>query len=268
MGEIRQQRHDAVVTITIANEHKRNAIDDAMARLLLAALDAAESDPTVRCVILTGSGSSAFCSGHDIDEVIADPEGASAPHHQDAFLRPATMLTPCIGAINGPAYAAGMILALSCDLRIASASATFCAPASRVGLIPLGGQLSRLLYMLPHGMVMEMLLTGRPITADEAHDGGFVNHVVDGGDLLDAARAVAADVARNSPAINRGMKAAVQTTLRDGTTAADDYAYDLAEAAMRLPDWREGLDAVRQKRPPTFPDSAPDFPPPPSRPDA
>ncbi len=145
-------RHDEgpVRVLTIANEAKRNAFGGDMATLLYRLLAEADADPTVRAIVVTGAGTTSFSSGHDLAEVLENPETAGDPVANAAFTLPPLLGTPVIGAVNGNAYAAGFILALNCDLRIAGSNARFCAVGARIGLVPVGGQLSRLLQVVTY----------------------------------------------------------------------------------------------------------------------
>ena len=169
----------AVRVLRLDNEAKRNAFSGSMADDLLRLLQEADATPGVRCVVVTGAGDKAFSSGHDLTEVLGDSEAAVGPDANRAFIHPSKMAKPVIAAVNGPAYAGGFILALSCDLRVASRNATFCVAGVRIGLLPVGGQLSRLLGVMPHARALEMALTAAPMTAEEAHGLGFVNRLVE-----------------------------------------------------------------------------------------
>ena len=107
-----------------------------MADDLLRLLQEADGTPEVRCVVVTGAGDKAFSSGHDLTEVLGDSEAAVGPVANRAFIHPSKIAKPVIAAVNGPAYAGGFILALSCDLRVASRNATFCVAGVRIGLLP------------------------------------------------------------------------------------------------------------------------------------
>lgn len=261
MGQIVVERDGPVVTLTVANPARRNAVTGEMARSLLAALDEAEADRSVRCVIVTGDGSAgpSFCSGHDVEEVQRSPETASDPAANAAFVRPASMTVPVIAAVDGGAYAAGFILALNCDLRVVTPAASFCASGARIGLLPVGGQLSRLLALVPYQLALELVTTAAPMDGTRAVATGFANRVAPPGGALDAARELAATIAAVSPAVVRSAKAGLQRTLAHGFDAG--LAYEQAQAARlrHLPDGAEGLAAFLERRPPAFPDPPADL---------
>lgn len=254
MPEIRIEQRGAVRVLTIANEAKRNAFSGDMVYELLDALDAAEAARDVRAIVITGAGDLAFSSGHDLTEMLADRAHASDARANHAFLRPPELSKPVIAAVNGHCHAAGFILALSCDLRVASENAVFGAPGIRIGLLPIGGQLARLPRLLPQARAVEMLLTGDPLSAQEALALGFVSRVVPRGQALDAALALAQRIAGNSPAVARAIKRGVEHGLRSGVAAAESYEWTVGRLLQGGPDAEEGIRAFLEKRPPVFAD--------------
>lgn len=261
MGEIRVETTGPVTTVTIANPSRRNAFTGEMAGALLAAFDAAERDPAVRCVVVTGDDSAgpAFSSGHDLAEVLRSPETASDPEANAGFVRPASMSVPVIAAVDGGAYAAGFILALNCDLRVATPEAAFCASGARIGLLPVGGQLSRLLHLVPYHVALELVATAAPISGERAFQVGFVNRLALPGAALETALELAGTIAQASPAVVRSSKVGLNVTLRSGLEAG--LAYEPAQAARlrSLPDGDEGVRAFTERRPPSFDDPPADL---------
>ena len=261
MGDIGIDRQGPVTVITIANPSRRNAFTGEMARTLLAAFDQAERDPAVRCVVVTGDDSAgpAFSSGHDLAEVQRSPETASDPEANAAFVRPPTMSVPVIAAVDGGAYAAGFILALNCDLRVATPEAAFCASGARIGLLPVGGQLSRLLHLVPYHVALELVATAAPIDGTRASEVGLVNRLAPSGGAVEAALDLARTISQVSPAVVRSSKVGLNLTLRSGLEAG--LAYEPAQAARlrALPDGEEGVRAFTERRAPSFPDAPPDL---------
>ena len=244
----------AVRVLTLDNEAKRNAFSGSMADDLLRLLQEADGISGVRCVVVTGAGDKAFSSGHDLTEVLGDSEAAVGPDANRAFIHPSKMAKPVIAAVNGPAYAGGFILALSCDLRLASRNATFCVAGARIGLLPVGGQLSRLLGVMPHARALEMALTAEPMTAEEAHGLGFVNRLVEEREALPAALALAEAIVANSPAVVRAAKQGFDVSLRDGVAAGEAYEWETGPALAGHADAEEGIRAFLEKRRPRFED--------------
>lgn len=252
MAEIRVRREDGILILTIDNELKRNAFTHGMTTALGRLLDEAEEDRAVRCVILTGSGDKAFSSGHDLNELLIDRDHAAAPELNAPFYRPSSMTTPTIAAINGHALAGGLILALSCDIRVCAEGAGFAAPGAKIGLLPIGGQISRLPALLPPGIAYEMLATARRFSAEEGLRHGFVNRIVPGDDVLDAALELAREIAANSPAVVASIKRGLDTYLRRGVDAAEQFEWTEGGRLQGGPDAEEGVRAFLEKRSPVF----------------
>lgn len=261
MPAVSMSREGPVVTLTISNPERRNAFTGEMARSLMTLLDEAEADPSVRCVIITGDDTAgpAFSSGHDLAEVQRSPETASDPEANAGFVRPASMTVPVIAAVDGGAYAAGFILALNCDLRVATPEAAFCASGARIGLLPVGGQLSRLLHLLPYQLALELVITAAPMDGTRAASVGFVNRLAPAGGALTAARELAEVIAGVSPAVVRSCKEGMRRALADGVDAGLAYEQTQAARLRALPDGAEGTRAFVERRPPAFPDPPPGF---------
>ncbi|SMG42035.1 enoyl-CoA hydratase/isomerase family protein [Paraburkholderia susongensis] len=252
MPSIDHAMHDGTLVLTIDNPAKRNAFTYGMTQALGAHLEAAERDPVVKCVVITGTGDVAFSSGHDLNEMLAHQEHASDPSLNEPFLLPARMRTPTIAAINGFSLAAGFILALNCDFRVCASNARFAAPGARIGLLPIGGQLSRLPALMPHAIAHELLVTCRDMHADEAYRVGFANRLVEPGGALDAALDMAAGITRQSTGVVREVKAGLELLLSDGAAAAGDHEWRMSAELQQAPDAVEGVRAFLEKRAPNF----------------
>lgn len=252
MATIIKEQIGKIVLLTISNEARRNAFTHDMAMSLDLHLRQAEEDSDVRCIVITGAGDVAFSSGHDLREMLADRESASDETLNACFVRPATMRTPCIAAINGYAFAAGFILASSCDLRVCSENATFAAPGSRLGLLPVGGQLSRVPRLLPRAIAHEMLIAERQLTARDAVTFGFASQVVAIGKARDAALQIASKIVEQSPAVVREIKTALNILERNGEQQATDFEWSMARVLQSQPDATEGMAAFLEKRTPQF----------------
>lgn len=201
MPGIETRTEHAVRILTISNENKRNAFTHEMQTDLLRCLNDADKDPRIRAVVITGSGQVAFSSGHDIGSL----EGSSASddaHDLKAYLKPLEMGVPVIAAVNGYCFGAGLILALSCDLRIGSENASFGSPGARLGMLPEGGQIIRLPLLMSRGRAMEFMLSAKPLSARDAYQAGLINRVVPSGEVFEEALCLARDIAGNSPRVN------------------------------------------------------------------
>ncbi|MGJ9423598.1 enoyl-CoA hydratase/isomerase family protein [Aeromicrobium sp. CF3.5] len=249
-------RDDGPVRIlTIDHAAKRNAFTNGMTARLLDLLHKADADPTVRCIVVTGAGTTSFSSGHDLAEVLDDPETAGDPLANAAFTTPPELGTPVIAAVNGNAYAAGFILALNCDLRVAGSNARFCAVGAKIGLVPVGGQLSRLLGVVTYPVAFKMLSTAQPIDAQEALACQFVSAVCRPEDTVDEAVRLARQISEVSPSVIRAIKTGLRMTMSDGLHAGFALESKLAGVVRDLPDGAEGVSSFLDKRPAVYPDA-------------
>ncbi|WP_370249209.1 crotonase/enoyl-CoA hydratase family protein [Nocardioides sp.] len=188
-------RHGPVAVITLDRPEVRNAVDDATAALLDDAVAAADTDPDVAVIVLTGAGG-VFCAGADLQALAAgDTRDLSPGARGPMGPTRRTTVTPVIAAIEGPAVAGGLELALWADLRVAARDATFGVYCRRFGvpLIDLGTV--RLPRLIGHSRAMDLILTGRGIDGVEAERIGLVNRVVEPGAALDAALELATSLA-------------------------------------------------------------------------
>jgi enoyl-CoA hydratase/carnithine racemase len=252
MAEIQSRRDGSLLIVTIANEAKRNAFTHAMTQALGAIFEDAETDPTVRCVLLTGAGDKAFSSGHDLSELLADRDHAADEALNAPFYRPRTMTTPTIAVVNGAAHAGGFILALSCDIRVCAANADFAAPGARIGLLPIGGQISRLPALVPLGFAYEMLATGRRVSAEEASRFGLVNHISLLGAQMEDGLGIGRQIAANSPSVIAAIKRGLNLRIAEGEAAATRFEWEEGGRMQSGPDADEGVRAFLEKRSPVF----------------
>ncbi|HEV2728138.1 MAG TPA: crotonase/enoyl-CoA hydratase family protein [Solirubrobacterales bacterium] len=175
--EVRYERRGAAAVLTIDRPQRRNAVDAATAAGLRRGLEEFEGDDAARVLILTGAGGEAFCAGADLKALDLDVDDPAGPM---GFTR-LTPAKPTIAAIDGWCLAGGLELALWCDLRIATPSSVFGCFERRWGVPLIDGGTQRLPRVVGMGRAMEMILTGRPVEAEEARQIGLVNEVVDPG---------------------------------------------------------------------------------------
>jgi len=231
-----------VRTITLNRPAARNALSSELMERLVEALHAAEDDPDVLCVVLTGADP-AFCAGVDLKE--AGVNGLPTSHVIDPksslWWVLHAMNTPVIGAVNGPAITGGLELVLQCTFLVASERAVFGDTHARVGLHPGGGLTGLLPQAVGLRRAREMSLTGNFIDAAEAHRLGLVNHVVPHGELLPTARRLAGDVAagdaRTSAALNASYRDVAALPLGEGLALERErfrtWEYDPASIEAR-----------------------------------
>jgi enoyl-CoA hydratase len=231
--ELRYERIGAAAVLTIDRPQRRNAVDRATAELFRQALDDFERDDEARVLILTGAGGEAFCAGADLKAMDLDVD------HPDGPMGP-TRLTPAkpaIAAVDGWCLAGGVELALWCDLRIATPGSTFGLFERRWGVPLVDGGTQRLPRTVGVGRALDLILTGRPVAAEEALRIGLVNEVVAPGAHLERALELAERIS--------GFPQ--ETMLADRRAALEGFGLPLAEGiALEHRLGREVLDvAVR-----------------------
>ncbi|MEU6752859.1 enoyl-CoA hydratase-related protein [Spirillospora sp. NPDC046719] len=254
---------DGVATLTFNRPERKNAWNIPMEERFFALLDQAAADPDVRALIVTGAGT-AFCPGMDMQRLERNSQPGQTLNLKDRTPMYGRRLLPkpMIAAINGGCAGIGLIQALMCDVRFAARGARFTTAFTRRGL---AGEYN-MPYVLPRVIGLEnaldLLLSGRTFDADEAKALGLVSRVVEPGDLLDAARAYAGDIARNcSPRAMAVMRQQVYGDLDRDFDDALSRSYSVMEYFAGSPDFREGVESFTQKRPPKFEGLPPDFDP-------
>jgi enoyl-CoA hydratase/carnithine racemase len=249
---------DGVLTLRLDNPERRNALDLEMAAALRAALASGAEDPSVRCVVITGVGTS-FCSGADLGGLIEQGGGNVLLRREllgayyRTFLDVRDFPVPTIAAVNGPAIGAGLNLALCCDLRLASPSARFGATFVRIGIHPGGGGTHLLTRLVGPARAAEMVLTGEIVEASAAVAMGLANRLVDSdAELEPAAASLAGQIASNAPAAVRASKRALRLAVDQSFEAVLEVEALAQAASQSTEDAVEGWTAFREKRPPRF----------------
>ena len=230
----------------------RNALSPEMMDRLASELERIDADPELRCAVIAGSDQ-VFAAGADI-KAMAERSFAEALHHPASgfWRRLAAIRTPMIAAVSGWALGGGCELALACDMIVASDTAEFGQPEITLGIIPGGGGSQRLARVLGKQRAMELVLTGRRISAAEAHQGGFVNAIAPKDRWLQAAMELAATVAARPPLATRLAKQAVLAADETALSAGMEMERRLYELAMATEDRVEGMQAFVEKRKPDF----------------
>ena len=254
---LRAEREDHVLVLTIDRPQARNAANADLATRMADALDDAEQDREIRCVVITGAGDAAFCAGADLKGIGRGefPLAAGREHYGFAGITQHPTSVPLIAAVNGLALGGGAEVVLACDLAVAAESATFGLPEVKRGLIAAAGGVFRLPEQLPRKVAMRMMLTGEPIDAAEALRWGLVNEVVPAGQALDAALRLASAVAANAPLAVQASKR-LAWGLVDGRIPREQQSWERNEAEMTAivgsSDVQEGVLAFIEKRPPAW----------------
>jgi enoyl-CoA hydratase/carnithine racemase len=246
--------HDGVATLTLNRPTARNALSVGLMGELQSALDAIAKDRKIKVVVIGAEGP-AFCAGHDLKEIRANPGRAAyeALFEQCSRLMQSIVRLPqpVIAKVQGFAYAAGCQLVATCDLAVAADTATFCTPGINIGLF-CSTPMVAASRNLPRKKMMEMLLLGDAIPAADARDLGLVNRVVAPAKLEDETRALAETIAEKSPLVVKIGKEAFYRQLE--MPLADAYAYTsrVMTENMLARDAEEGIDAFLEKRPPKW----------------
>ena len=239
-----------IATITINRPEQRNALSREVREGLRAAWTRFEGDATAQIAILTGAGDRAFCAGGDLKEMVET--GLKVPP-RDMFPVPYENLTlskPTIAAVNGVAFAGGWMIAQACDLCVASTTAKFAITEVRVGR---GSPWAApLISMIPQRIMMEIILTGKPITAQRAYEIGLVNRLAEPAALMDVAKDLAREVIQGAPLSVAAGRATVMLATELGRAAALDAAWAAHETAYNSEDAQEGPRAFAEKRKPEW----------------
>ncbi len=251
---------ERVAIITLNRPHADNAITTDMGARLTEILETIAVRPAVRVAIITGAGERAFSVGSDLRQRKNMTKEQWLRQRQD-FDRTLYTLRelrkPIFAAVNGIAYGGGSEIAQSTDFIIASEKATFGQPEAMIGLAAGGGSPALLPRVLPPGKALQMLMTGDPISAQEAYRLGMVNEIWPQGELMDAAHRIAEKIASNSPTAVQAVKRAVH--MGEGQPIEQAIAI-MMEAHWRSavhPDRIEGIGAFNENRDPSFND--PDY---------
>lgn len=243
---------DGVVLVEITSQ-PLGVLRHAVKRALLQTLAELEQDLSVRCLVLTGTGK-AFSVGSDIRDFSQEVGWLLENDYVEAGLNQAIedARFPVIAACNGHALGGGAVLALACDLRIASESARFGFPEVKVGAFASGSGTQRLPRLVGRGRALDLLLTGRVISAQEALSYGLVEYVYPDAEMLEKALELAAQIASMSGLVTAAAKRCVNVGLREGIQAGLALESDLRVKTGRGADAIEGRAAFLEKRSPRF----------------
>ncbi|PVZ12004.1 enoyl-CoA hydratase-related protein [Actinomycetospora cinnamomea] len=270
--EIDYAVRDGIATLVLDREARMNAFTGRMCDELVAACDAIDADDAVRALVVTGRGR-AFCAGADLgeggstfDDRARDPAETKAARYGEVngvgrdrggvvAMRFAALQVPVIGAINGPAVGVGATMTLPMDVRLAGASARFGFVFARRGIVPEAASSWFLPRVVGISRAMEWAMTGRVFDAREALEGGLVSRVVPDEDLLDAAYALAREVAENTSSVSVAVTRRMMWSMLSAASPWEAHALDSRAIALlgRDGDAAEGVTAFLEKRAPAFP---------------
>ena len=242
-----------VALVTLQRPEALNALSFALVDELATALETLDADATCRAIVITGSGDRAFAAGADIREL--EPQTSSTLTAGGGFApweRIAAVGLPLVAAVRGFALGGGCELAMACDMIVAAEDASFGQPEIRLGVMPGAGGTQRLTRAIGKARAMELILTGRTMTAQEAEAHGLITRLVPAAATVDAALELAARIAAMPPLAVRAAKAAIldaeERSLGDGLARERATFFGLFDTD----DQAEGMAAFTQKRPPAW----------------
>lgn len=260
MNVLKEQR-GRITVLTINRPEARNALDMETSGELTAHLQEFRDDPESWAAILTGAGDQSFCAGADLKKLRAYYASMSSEERLarsetepglGGLTRNLPVWKPIIAAVNGHCLAGGLELALSCDIRIAEAHASFGLTEVKWGIIPAAGGTQRLPRLIGTGKALEMILTAQRISAQEALECGLVSRVVVQGESVSAAMEVAEQICRNGPLAVRAAKEAILRGIDLPLEEGLRLEQQLAEPVRQSEDAKEGPKAFAEKRAPEF----------------
>ncbi|WP_109526726.1 MULTISPECIES: enoyl-CoA hydratase/isomerase family protein [Nocardia] len=247
---VRYEVRDEIAWLTINRPEARNSLDKAVREGLFDGVRRFNDDESAKVLVLTGTGDKAFCAGGDLKEMSQNQLTIPPIDFVPQFGRNIEVLKPTIAAVNGAAFAGGFLLAQTCDLCVASTTATFAISEVKVGRgSPWAAPLP---LMIPRRVALEIVLTGEPMSAARAHEIGFVNRLAEPEQLHSTVQALARRIAQNAPL----------SVLAGKRTAALTTEYPLGEAFERAEqiwapvytseDAQEGMRSFAEKRAPRW----------------
>ena len=249
---VEYQADGRVALITIRRPEARNAVNGDVADGMEAAIDSLEADDDVWVGVVTGEGP-VFSAGADLKAIAAGKAG-DLQTGRGGFggITRRERTKPLIAAVDGPALAGGCEIALACDLIVASTNAAFGLPEVKRSLGAVAGGLFRLPRVLPPKIAMEIVLTGDPITAERAYALGMVNELVEPGQAVTAARALAARIAVNAPLAVRESRKVVMAAATNSDETLWQMGFDAMARLAGTEDFAEGPRAFIEKRAPQW----------------
>jgi enoyl-CoA hydratase len=251
-GLVVVERDDPIAVVLLNRPQQLNALSDELMDVLVSQLQVLDADESIRCIVLGGS-ERAFAAGADIGELARSSAielyYARRVERWDAIRG---LWTPLVAAVSGYCLGGGCELAMSCDLIVASETARFGQPETSLGIIPGAGGTQRLTRAVGKALAMDVILSGRMLSADEALAAGLVSRVVAREAWLEEATRVAREIASKGPVATRLAKEAVDRAYESTLHLGLEYERRALYLAFASEDAKEGLSAFTEKRKPNF----------------
>jgi enoyl-CoA hydratase/carnithine racemase len=247
--EVKVERDQNYVTLSLNRPEKRNAINRAVIEALDRALTSVEADTDVRAVVIRGEGRS-FCSGLDLRDI--EQMGAGGVTFEKVVARLQKLPVPTIAAVHGDALTGGLVLALSCDLRIAGEGARLGMTPARIGYLPTYWIFRKFVETVGPANTAEIMYLAEPVEADRAREMGLVHKVVSDESLAGAATKWAATIAGNAPLSVRAMKQMIARVISGAFEVEHKDLDELGNRVRASQDAREGVRAFLEKRKPVW----------------
>jgi enoyl-CoA hydratase len=246
------ERDDPIAVVRLNRPKQLNALSDELMNALVGALRELDADESVSCIVIAGS-ERAFAAGADIQQLArASPVEMYYQRRVDRWDEIRALWTPLVAAVSGFCLGGGCELAMACDLIVASETAKFGQPETGLGLIPGAGGTQRLTRAVGKALAMDVILSGRFLSADQALRAGLVARVVAKEVWLEEAKRVARDIASKGPVAIRLAKEAVDRAHEGPLALGVEYERRLLYLALASEDAKEGLTAFLEKRKPDF----------------
>ncbi|MGR3455126.1 enoyl-CoA hydratase-related protein [Pseudooceanicola sp.] len=247
------ERDGPILIVTINRPEVYNALHAPAHNELAQVWDDFAADGDLWVAVLTGAGDKAFSAGNDLKYTAQGGKGTPPPSGFAGLSMRGDLEKPLVAAVNGFAMGGGFETALACDVILASETAKFALPEVKVGLFAAAGGVQRLSRQIGRKPAVEMMLTGRSVTAAEGRDLGFVNAVHAPGDLMEAAMAKAREIASVSPSSVKATKRVLnKMDEMDDLHASLQYSREVMAELRETEDFREGVNAFVEKRAPEW----------------
>ena len=252
--DILAETENSVCTLTLNRPEKRNSLTRETLELMRDEVRRLEKNPDVRCLVITGAGDRAFCSGYDIGAISGEEYDDDGHPLVEAMEAVKNHPLPVIAMINGHAFGAGLELAVACDIRICADDAKLAIPPAKLGVTYGREGIRKFLALAGPGLTRELFLTGNPIDAKRAEEKGLVNHAVKREDLAEFTYSLARGISENAPLSMISLKKTINILETGKSLSEEDEetVRSLARKVRESVDSEEGKRAFAEKRKPFF----------------